>query len=163
MNRTERISAAAVVVFGILVAAYSRHYLKLGFLISPDAGFLPFAVGVALAGLGALWFAASFRSEAVPESGKEGGGAGEADPADAPVPALSRLLPGILLVIAYAWLFERAGYLVSTVLFMVGWQKFVEREGWLKTSVIALLSAAAMYALFVHFLKVDLPTGTWFS
>ena len=46
---------------------------------------------------------------------------------------------------------------------MVCWQKIVEREGWLKTAVIALLSAAVMYTLFVYLLRVYLPTGTWFS
>jgi hypothetical protein len=39
----------------------------------------------------------------------------------------------------------------------------VEKEGWLKTSVIAVLSAGCMYVLFSYLLKVYLPTGTWFS
>jgi putative tricarboxylic transport membrane protein len=76
---------------------------------------------------------------------------------------LSKFLPGVLLIILYAWLFEKAGYIVSTALFMVGWQKVVEREGWLKTAVISVLSAAFMYTLFSYLLKVFLPTGTWFS
>jgi hypothetical protein len=76
---------------------------------------------------------------------------------------LRKFLPGVLLIILYAWLFEKAGYIVSTALFMVGWQKVVEREGWLKTAVISALSAAFMYTLFSFLLKVFLPTGSWFS
>ncbi|HEY5192069.1 MAG TPA: tripartite tricarboxylate transporter TctB family protein, partial [Candidatus Deferrimicrobium sp.] len=76
---------------------------------------------------------------------------------------LSKFLPGVLLVILYAWLFEKAGYIVSTALFMVGWQKVVEQERWWKTAVISALSAACMYTLFSYLLKVFLPTGTWFS
>ncbi|MHB1011399.1 MAG: tripartite tricarboxylate transporter TctB family protein [Desulfobacteria bacterium] len=165
MARAERISSVVLVVFGVFVAAYSRHYLKLGLMISPDAGFLPYGIGIALAALGAIWFVASFKVGAAREAGVAEGGAGEAGAESAPDRALliSKMLPGVLIIILYAWLFERAGYLLSTVLFMVGWQKIVEREGWLKTSVIALLSAAAMYTLFVYLLRVYLPTGTWFS
>ena len=94
----------------------------------------------------------------------------EATPADAAAERkalrgriLTKFLPGVLLVLLYAWLFEKAGYIVSSALFMVGWQKVVEKEGWRKTAVVAALSAGCMYALFSYLLKVYLPTGTWFS
>ena len=76
---------------------------------------------------------------------------------------LFRLLPAVLFTILYAWLFEKIGYFVSTLLFMVGWQKVVEKEGWLKTAVIAVLCAGAMYGLFAYLLKIALPTGLWFT
>jgi hypothetical protein len=72
-------------------------------------------------------------------------------------------VPGVVLVVAYAWLFERAGYFLSTVLFMVAWQKMVERESWLKSALVAVLCAGAMYALFSFLLKGVLPAGAWFS
>ncbi|HEY5190940.1 MAG TPA: hypothetical protein VII77_03065, partial [Candidatus Deferrimicrobium sp.] len=56
MGRAERISSVVLVVFGLFVAFYSRQYLKLGRMISPGAGFLPFWIGIALAVLGAIWF-----------------------------------------------------------------------------------------------------------
>jgi hypothetical protein len=161
MARAERISSVVLVVFGVFVAAYSRHYLKLGLMITPDAGFLPYGIGIALAALGAIWFVSTFITGRTHEAGGAGEAGGESAPDRAPL--LSRMLPGVLIIILYAWLFERVGYPLSTVLFMVGWQKIVEREGWLKTAVIALLSAAAMYTLFVYLLRVSLPTGTWFS
>ncbi len=165
MARAERISSVVLVVFGLFVAAYSRHYLKLGLMITPDAGFLPYGIGIALAALGAIWFVATFKAGRTQEAGGAEGGTGDAGGKSAPDRALllSKMLPGVLIIILYAWLFERVGYPLSTVLFMVGWQKIVEREGWLKTAVIALLSAAAMYILFVYLLRVYLPTGTWFS
>jgi hypothetical protein len=165
MGRAERISSVVLVVFGVFVAAYSSHYLKLGLMITPDAGFLPYGIGIALAALGAIWFVSTFMTGTAHEAGGAEGGAGEAGGESAVDRALllSRMLPGVLIIILYAWLFERLGYPLSTVLFMVCWQKIVEREGWLKTAVIALLSAAAMYTLFVYLLRVSLPTGTWFS
>jgi len=66
-------------------------------------------------------------------------------------------------VIAYGWIFERAGYFLATVLFMVGWQKGIEREGWVKTLVISLVCAGAMHLLFSFLLKGVLPTGAWFD
>jgi len=165
MNRAEKVSSIVLVAFGLFVAFYSRQYLKLGKMITPGAGFLPYWIGIALAVLGAIWFLKTRLS-------RSGSGAGGEERVAVNAAAekealrgriLSKFLPGVLLVILYAWLFEKAGYLVSTALFMVGWQKVVEKEGWRKTAVIAVLCAGCMYTLFSYLLKVYLPTGTWFS
>ena len=165
MNRVEKVSSIVLIAFGVFVAFYSRRYLKLGIMITPGAGFLPYWIGIVLVVLGAIWFVSTFMGRMAPEAGGAEGGVGEAGGEGAPDRArlLSRMLPGVLIIILYAWLFERLGYPLSTVLFMVCWQKIVEREGWLKTAAIALLSAAAMYILFVYLLRIYLPTGTWFS
>lgn len=167
MNRAEKVSSIVLVAFGLFVAFYSRQYLKLGKMITPGAGFLPYWIGIALAVLGAIWFLNTFLARTGSGAGGEGSDAGDGDPEAERDALRSRILwkflPGVLLIILYAWLFEKAGYIVSTALFMVGWQKVVEREGWLKTAVISVLSAAFMYTLFSYLLKVFLPTGTWFS
>src|SRR5512135_1456788 len=108
MARAERISSVALVVFGIFVAAYSRHYLKLGLMITPDAGFLPYCIGIALAALGAIWFVSTFITGMAHETGGAEGGAGEAGGESVPGRALllSRMLPGVLIIVLYAWLFE---------------------------------------------------------
>ncbi|MGZ8473990.1 MAG: tripartite tricarboxylate transporter TctB family protein [Candidatus Deferrimicrobiaceae bacterium] len=165
MDRAEKVSSIVLIAFGLFVAYYSRQYLKLGMMITPGAGFLPYWIGIALVVLGAIWFFKTFLARA-----GSGAGGQESDAGDAAAEGkalrgriLTKFLPGVLLVILYAWLFEKAGYIVSSALFMVGWQKVVEKEGWLKTAVIAVLSAGGMYALFSYLLKVYLPTGTWFS
>jgi putative tricarboxylic transport membrane protein len=160
MGRTERIAASVVVATGLGVAWHSYSHLKLGAMISPGAGFLPFWVGVILVVLGTIWLVDSLLS-------RQGAPAGPAEPAPAETPngnpVLARLIPGVLLVIAYGWIFERAGYFLATVLFMVGWQKGIEREGWVKTLVISLVCAGAMHLLFSFLLKGVLPTGAWFD
>jgi len=165
MNRAEKVSSIVLIAFGLFVAFYSRQYLKLGIMITPGAGFLPYWIGIALVVLGAIWFVSTFMGRIAREAGGPEGGVGEEGGRDAPDRArlFSRMLPGVLIIVLYAWLFERLGYPLSTLLFMVCWQKIVEREGWLKTAAIALLSAAAMYILFVYLLRIYLPTGTWFS
>jgi ABC-type Fe3+ transport system permease subunit len=165
MNRAERIASVVLVAFGLCVAYYSREYLKLGQAISPGAGFLPYHVGLALAALGVAWFVATFLARRdIPATDAH------ADPEQLARERillrqriLTRFLPGILLILAYAWIFERAGYFASTVLFMIGWQKGVEREGWGKTLLIALLCAGGMWAIFSFLLKGVLPSGAWFS
>ena len=165
MNRAEKVSSIVLIAFGLFVAFYSRQYLKLGKMITPGAGFLPYWIGIALAVLGAIWFLNTLLSRRGSGAGEKESVAGDAATETKALRArlLSKFLPGVLLVILYAWLFEKAGYLVSTALFMFGWQKLVEKEGWLKTAVIAVLSAGCMYTLFSYLLKVYLPTGTWFS
>lgn len=163
MSRSERISSIILVLFGLFVAYYSRTYLKLGILIRPGAGFIPFYIGVALTVLGLIWFFHTLFSRKLPSSSETG--CADIPMADEPLRnlILFRLLPAVFLIILYAWLFEKIGYFISTFLFMVGWQKVVEREGWLKTFVIAVLCAGAMYGLFAYLLKIALPTGLWFS
>jgi putative tricarboxylic transport membrane protein len=160
---SEQVSSAILVLFGAFIAFYSYKYLKLGMLIQPGAGFIPFYVGVALALLGAIWLIiALVGSKASTGVAAEACAEEEVDHSQGNL-ILTRLLPGILAVVLYAWLFERAGYLVSTLIFMFGWQKIVERQGWLKTVVVSVVSAGAMYALFAYLLRVSLPSGSWLS
>jgi hypothetical protein len=163
MRRTETIASIVVVALGLAVMYYARTYLKLGMMISPGAGFLPFGVGAAFVVLGGVWFAITLLAPPSPAPAAESPSDAPPAPAPAANPIVTRLIPGVLLVLAYAWLFERAGFFVSTVAFMVGWQKIVERERWGKTLLIALVCAGVMYALFSYLLRGVLPTGSWFG
>jgi len=161
----EKASAVVLIAFGLFIAWYSYHYLKLGRMIIPGAGFLPFCIGIVLAVLGAAWYARTLLVRPKHPAAGAAGGAADAATGGGPERSviLYRLLPGVLLVVLYAWLFEKAGYIASTVLFMVGWQKLVEREGWVKTAIVAATSAAFMYVLFARLLRVFLPSGSWWS
>ncbi len=161
MNRAERAASVVLVAFGLAVAYYSREHLKLGIAISPGAGFLPYHVGLALAVLGGAWFLMTLRP-----AGDARADATETEGDDRALHRqriLTRFLPGILLIVAYGAILERAGYFVSTVLFMACWQKLVERERWGRTLLVAILCAGGMWALFSFLLKGVLPVGTWFS
>ncbi len=107
MEKAERISAVILVAAGVFVAAYSFHYLKLGVLISPGAGFLPFLCGIAIIVLGVLWLLTAWRAK--PAASEERGMkcTGEA-PAEN-VPRLcglpKKMVMGLAVFIVYAWLF----------------------------------------------------------
>ncbi len=154
-----------MVTLGLFVMFYAHQYLKIGKMMSPGAGFLPFITGTSLTILGAIWFVQTLctRKAPGPEEPESCSEATAERPESRRARILYRFLPGVLLVVLYAWLLEKAGYLISTTFFMVGWQKVVEKQGWLKTTVIALLSAGGMHTLFSYLLKVFLPTGTWFD
>ena len=163
MEKAERISAVILIAGGVFVAAYSHHYLKLGILISPGAGFLPFLCGVAIILLGILWLLTAWRVK--PVASEEGGAECAGEISAEEVPRLwglpKKMVLGLAVLIAYGWLFEKIGYFLSTCLFMFCWQAFVEKEKTLKAFVITVLSAAILYTLFQYLLGFQLPQGAW--
>jgi hypothetical protein len=163
MGKTERISAVILIAAGVFVAAYSFHYLKLGIMISPGAGFVPFLCGIAIVILGALWLLNSWLAKPAATEGTGTECAAEMPPEDVPriwgLP--KKLVLGLAVLIAYGWLFENIGYFLSTCLFMFFWQVFVEKETLLKAIIITALSATALYTLFQYLLGFQLPQGAW--
>lgn len=62
-------------------------------------------------------------------------------------------------LVVYVLLLSSVGFLVSTVLFMTYWLRFLARERWLLTGCIAVVGTGLLYVLFVHLLGVPLPVG----
>jgi putative tricarboxylic transport membrane protein len=130
---------------GVWVMVYAWQTLKLGSIHVPDAGFLPFLCGAALAILGVFWIL-------ILQWKKELGNESTAEKR-----LWHRALLSLALMVLYGWAMETVGYITSTLVFMVAWQQIIERERWFKTMVISLLGTLAMYALFVYLLKVPIP------
>ena len=145
MKKYERITAVITSLGGVWIMYYAWHTLKLGSIHIPDAGLLPFLCGVGLAVLGIIWML-------VIQSTKE-----RADEGPAEKRLWHRPLLSLVLMVLYGWAMESVGYITSTLIFVIVWQKVIEHEKWLKTMIIALLGTFAMYALFVYFLKVPVP------
>jgi hypothetical protein len=162
MRKSESIANLVTIALGVFVVYHSYNTLKLGILISPGAGFLPFLCGVALIVLGAVW-----RFQAVlfkPVKHAAGPPPASAETAADPLP-VSRVKLGLAFAttVAYACLFERIGFFAATLVFMLGWQLVVERERWPKAAVITVASAAVMYTLFRYLLHVELPSNPLLS
>ncbi|MBN1104380.1 MAG: tripartite tricarboxylate transporter TctB family protein [Deltaproteobacteria bacterium] len=144
MKKYERIAAGILTGMGLAVLYHSYAVLRLGSIFSPDAGFFPFLAGCALILLGCCWLLSVRGPETQKKTFFQEGQWLK------PVLAF-----GFMLVYAYA--IESVGYVLSTLLFMIAWQRIVERERWAKTFLIACASTTAMYSLFVYLLKVPLP------
>jgi putative tricarboxylic transport membrane protein len=165
MSRGENIANLVTMALGVFVTYHSYHSLKLGILISPGAGFLPFLCGVALMALGIFWRIQSFLFKTPRHAACSQDPAAVAGVAETPARPGPRvkLCLAFATTLTYAWLFERIGFLLSTLVFMLGWQMLVERERWLKSIIITALCAAAMYTLFRYLLRVELPSNPLFS
>jgi len=128
-------------------------------------GFMPFLCGVALMVLGIFWRIQAF----LLKPSRHADRFHDAQVVEGTAETSAGLRPRVKLclafvtTLAYAFLFERIGFLLSTLVFMLGWQMLVERERWLKSIIITALCAAAMYTLFRYLLRVELPSNPLFS
>ncbi|MDI6726313.1 MAG: tripartite tricarboxylate transporter TctB family protein [Smithellaceae bacterium] len=164
LQKMEMTAASVVIALGAFVTLYSYYVLRVGMMISPDAGFLPFLMGIALLVLGACWFAKSLLFTNTQNSASADGLVGYADEEETPPEFQSRKhLWGFLVILGFAIFIERAGFFITTALFMLAWQLIVEKEKWLMSLLITVLTAGAMYTIFRLLLKIHLPSGEWFS
>lgn len=119
----------------------------------PGPGFLPFFCGCALILLSLIVMIPAFLK-------KEGGekGAEEKDSSEDSV-GLKRTLLAIVALVGFAFAIEPLGYLISTFLFMTVAGRLLEAKAWWKTLLLAFLTSALTYVLFVILLGVSLPQG----
>lgn len=146
MEKYERIAALFLTLVGITTGAHSWLNLKLGTMNMPDSGFMPFLASLVLVIASGLWFMSALGQAGRSQPFWEGRG-------------WVKPLLAILFMLVYAWSMDLIGYLLATLVFMLVWQFFVEREKWLKATVISLISTAVMWLLFSQLLGVPLPTG----
>jgi hypothetical protein len=161
MSKSQSIANLITIALGIFVAYHSYFSLKLGILITPGAGFLPFLCGLALIALGIFWRLQTilFKSPPKAESAADPM-ASVCEVKPAPLPGSRvKLCLAFVTTLVYAFLFERIGFFLATLLFMLGWQVVVERQRWQKAIIITVLCAVAMYALFRLLLHVALPSN----
>jgi putative tricarboxylic transport membrane protein len=165
VSKPHNVANLVVIALGIFVTLYSYYSLKLGILITPGAGFLPFLCGITLVVLGLAWRIQTmiFKFPArVKPAEKPSAAVGEASVAALRASRI-KLCLAFLATVIYAFLFERIGFFLSTLLFMLGWQMVVERQRWLKAIIITILCAVAMYTLFKSLLHVELPSNPLIS
>ena len=165
MSKSDNVTNLIVIALGIFVAYHSYYSLRIGIMISPGAGFLPFLCGLALIALGVVWRLQTILVKSTPQAARTSdpmAAACEAEPAPLPVSQV-KLYLAFATTLVYACLFERIGYFAATLVFMLGWQMVVERERWLKAIIITVLCTAAMYTLFSYLLHVELPSNPFLS
>jgi hypothetical protein len=62
-------------------------------------------------------------------------------------------------ILASAWLFERAGFLLTMALFLTVVMKALGRIGWATAVILALIGSVMSYFLFGRLLLIALPSG----
>lgn len=111
----------------------------------PGAGFLPLLLGISLGLLSLILLATIVVGDA-------GAAIQEASPH-------LEILYLIGTMFASAWLFERAGFLLTMGLFLGMTVQVLARTRWTITLIIALLGSVAAYLLFDRVLMISLPSG----
>ncbi|MGE5848672.1 MAG: tripartite tricarboxylate transporter TctB family protein [Candidatus Methylomirabilota bacterium] len=150
MRRADQITGVLVLMFSLTVMEGSRR-LPPSMTFGPGPGFFPFWLGGVMAVLSVLLIVKASRRPATSLG--------------APlVPRFRALLPVLLAVAglaAYILLLERLGFLLGTALLSVFLLGVVEREGWVKSVLVAVLNAVALYVIFHLLLGVSLPRSAF--
>ncbi len=119
----------------------------------PGPGFLPFFTAILFIGLSLGVLIPALR---------RGKGQGNAQPSPRFFPekdSARKILLGLLALFAYGFLLSFAGYLVTTVIFMLFILRLVEPVPWKTVVWTAVATGVVSYLLFVVLLEVQLPQG----
>lgn len=150
MGKADRGTGIVVLLLGVAVVIGARR-LPAEAEFGLGAAFLPFWLGVLLAVLGVGLLFAS----------REHASAEEAALWPADGPAWWRLGAMLGLLAGYVLFLERAGYGLTTFLFLVLCMLALERGRWWRMALISGLSTGALVAIFRGWLKAPLPRGPW--
>lgn len=145
MRRADQITGIVMLVFSLTVA-YTSWQMPQRVEFGPGMGFLPFWLAVLMAILSVLLlFDASVRKSA---------STGNPFPAPQALRNVGMVIAGLGVYIA---VLDTVGFAVSTILYIVFLLAIVQKERWLKTAIISLLSTGGLYVVFQVLLDVKLP------
>ena len=146
-GRAQAVTAGAVTVALGAVAAWLSVGLKLGSLTDPGPGLWPLIVAGLLIVSGAGIIVVAARAD------KAVAGAGT----EAFTRGTFAVCAAAIALAVYASLFEIIGFEIPTAVLLFVWLRFLGRETWLSSALIAASATAVAYALFILGLGVPLP------
>jgi putative tricarboxylic transport membrane protein len=157
VNREERIAS-------FVVAAFSLVYFVGAFLIPMPTlkqqmgpGFFPKGIGVAMLILSAIYIIQQLRG-GVKEDEERATIIGAEEKIQGKV-NLRRIGFILVLMVFYAFVFERLGYAISTfVVFMAG-VFYLDRRHLVRDGIVAVIASFVLYFVFTSILRVQLPAG----
>ncbi|MFC3493890.1 tripartite tricarboxylate transporter TctB family protein [Glycomyces rhizosphaerae] len=141
-GRVQAVIAGVVPVVLGGVAAWLSFGLNIGSLTDPGPGLWPLIVAGLLvaSGIGIIAVVAKARNDTEAFTG-----------------GTFAVLAAAGGLAVYASLYEIVGFEIPTVLLLFAWLRFLSRESWLSSAVIAVVATAVAYALFIIGLGVPLP------
>ena len=154
-RRRQRIGAMALVAVGLFFIWRSLADLPFGTIDNPGPGITPLALAVLLV-VFALWSMAGGAPSLV--DGAEGA---DADESATDTGAVRHAVFVILGIMAAALAFGVLGYRLTVLGLLLFYLGAVERKPIIPTLLVSFGIAFGSHALFVHVLKVSLPSGPW--
>jgi putative tricarboxylic transport membrane protein len=151
----ETIAALCVSLLGVITIALARQ-LPYQAEYGPGPGFLPLWLGATLVVLSVFLLRSAL---------KEGAHAASADARGENPEGFFQFAPGaftpwlifFVSTLAVSLLFQRLGFGLSIGLFMLVTMRWVARQSWLSTIVMALATPIVLYLGFVRILMIPLP------
>ncbi|MDN3241680.1 tripartite tricarboxylate transporter TctB family protein [Glycomyces tritici] len=141
-GRVQSVVAGAIPVLLGAVAAWLSFGLDIGSLTEPGPGLWPLIVAGLLVASGIGIIAVTAKTRRDTEAFTRG------------TVAVLAAAGGLAV---YASLYEIVGFEVPTVLLLFAWLRFLSRESWLMSAILAVAVTAVAYALFIIGLNVPLP------
>ncbi|MBX9774535.1 MAG: tripartite tricarboxylate transporter TctB family protein [Xanthobacteraceae bacterium] len=154
-TQRQRIGALALVAVGLLFIWRSLADLPFGTIDNPGPGITPLALAILLV-VFALWSMAGSGANAVDSAEASNV---EEEPADQGAARHAVFIIAGILVSAFA--FGAIGYRLTVLGLLLFYLGVVERKPLTPTLLVSFGIAFGSYALFVHVLRVSLPTGPW--
>lgn len=148
MKNRDLVSSVVWIVLGglFVVGALQQGLMRKGI---PGPGFLPFLSGVALIFASLFVLIPALRKQ---ETTVNGAFFPERD-------SFRKILLALVALVAFGVVMEYAGFFLTTFLFMLFVTRIMEPNGWRLVTVLAFLTAAMAYLLFVVLMEAQLPKG----
>ncbi len=151
MESRDRISSLVGLVLSVSICIESlRLPVGIGTWRYPGPGFFPFGAGVIMGCLCLGLYLMAVRKNS-----------GDLDESWYVRESRKKLVLILVILLGYAFLLERLGYLLSTFLLLFLLLRFVEAQGWLVTILGSLMVSLVSYGVFDKWLKMQLPEGIW--
>ena len=141
--------AAVAWLFFFLIALgslYEALKLPFGRTNAPGAGFFPAVLAALLAVVSLIGLIAAFRD------------ASEQQISESRL-VWKKIILTVTALLAFAFIFEYVGYIVTTFLFVVFLLRIVERKSWTQAGAVALSASLVSYIIFGLLLGAPLPAG----
>lgn len=150
MEHRDRISSLILLVFSFLVCVESyRLPVGIGSWHDPGPGFFPFWAGVIMGVLSFLAYLKALRTK-----GEDIGPWYSQE-------KWKKVLWILVILVAYAFVLERVGFVVSTFLLLFVLFRVVETQRWGLAIGGSLAVTILSYGIFDRWLRLQLPKGFW--
>ena len=147
MAKADRVTAALLLAFAVAFSAGALKFYPYASEGGPGSGFLPFWLGLAMAGLALLLLVR--RSRAL-DARVDWAPRGE---------ARNRVLVVGLVTLAFVALLDVLGMIVGTALYLAVLIRFLGRHRWWVTFLVAAGAASLNWLVFARWLRVPFPEG----
>lgn len=142
----------AVGIVGILISAYVV-YTASGFpanqsAVDPGAAYFPTLMGIFVIALCLLLIVRTLMGKGV-----------SLDETFALTPGIKRVILGVLLFVAYCFLFKPLGFVLDSILLSFLGMFLLQNRKYIQMLMISVVTSVLIYIVFANFLGAKLPAG----